>query len=169
MPDDGRRSRLDSRRPLVGPAAGCARLSLPDQEEVDARVSTAADRVSRLRSAHGTALGTEVLGVWERVVEQLPRVLIRLQDPTAMSVVHDDVHVGNFLLPTSGGEARLVDWQTCTADLAVRDLAHMIAYVWFPSARRDLEEPLLRRYREEVASKNVDYAWEPCGMTIDSA
>ena len=90
----------------------------------------------------------------------MPRVLSRLQNSSAMSVVHDDVHVGNFLLPRSEGAAKLIDWQTWTADLAARDLAHMIAYVWFPSARRGLEDHLLRHYRERLATLGVEYAWD---------
>lgn len=135
-------------------------LALPDSEEIEARVVAAADRVTRLTSAHGHALGAHTTRILLQVIDQMPRILLRLQDPTAMSVVHDDVHVGNFLLPHHQGTARLLDWQTWIPDMATRDLAHMIAYFWFPAARNDLELPLLRRYHDALQSRSIDYDWE---------
>lgn len=135
-------------------------LSLPDQNELETRTLQVADRVSRFKQARSDTVGGDVVRILDRVIEQFPGLLPRLQDPTGMSVVHDDVHIGNFLIPISGGSARIVDWQTWISDLAIRDLAHMIAYFWFPSARRDLEEPLLRRYREQLALHGIDYPWD---------
>lgn len=35
----------------------------------------------------------------------------------------------------------------------------MIAYFWFRSTRRDLEEPLLRHYHRQLNSNGVEYPW----------
>jgi len=139
------------------PPFDVAGTSLVDHEEIDARASATEDRVSRLLTSHSHALGPEISQILNRIVEQMPRILKRLQDSEAMTVVHDDVHIGNFLIPNHSGQARLLDWQTWTTDLAAKDLAHMIAYFWFPSPRKTLEEHLLRRYHGQLASHGIDY------------
>lgn len=80
-----------------------------------------------------------------------------------MNVVHDDVHIGNFLYPhnPSKHKIRIIDWQTWNVDVAVKDLAHMMAYFWFPERRKRYERMLLQYYHERLQAYGItNYSWE---------
>ena len=107
----------------------------------------------------GDALTAETRKIYERVFSSSLKPWLRLTDSRALTVIHGDAHTWNFLFPRVGnGPAFLFDWQTWHVDVAARDLAFMMALHWYPSRRRELELPLLRRYYQEVG--RTDYSFD---------
>lgn len=101
------------------------------------RTAALAARAAAFQEMLGDRLSPERRQIYAEVLDALPRLFARLRSPFAMSVVHDDIHIGNFLYPRDPARdtLRIIDWQTWTTDLAVKDLAHMLAYFWFPERR----------------------------------
>jgi hypothetical protein len=137
--------------------------SLPDRVEVDRRIKDVSDRIGRFTSFLGDRLTEKRRSIYGEVLAALPDLYTRLTLPTAYTVVHDDIHIGNVLYPRNPAEdtARIIDWQTWLIDLAPKDLAHMMALFWFPEQRQALEIPLLQQYHERLCENGVTgYSWE---------
>jgi hypothetical protein len=137
--------------------------SLPDQVEVDRRIKDVGDRIGRFMDFLGDRLNEKRRGIYREVLAALPDLYTRLKLPTAYTVVHDDLHIGNVLYPRNPATdtVRIIDWQTWLIDLAPKDLAHMMALFWFPEQRRALEMPLLRQYHDRLGENGVShYSWE---------
>lgn len=137
--------------------------SLPDRVEVDRRIKDVSDRISRFMSFLGDRLSEKRRDIYSEVLAALPDLYTRLMLPTAYTVVHDDIHIGNVLYPRDPDTdtVRIIDWQTWLIDLAPKDLAHMMALFWFPEQRRALEIALLERYYDRLCENGVtDYSWE---------
>ena len=107
----------------------------------------------------GDGLTAETHKIYEQVFSSKLNPWLRLTDPRALTIVHGDAHTWNFLFPRVGdGPAFLFDWQTWHVDVGARDLAFMMALHWYPSRRREIERPLLRRYHEELS--RPDYSFD---------
>ena len=112
--------------------------------------------------AIGDSLSTDRRQTYERVFASSLKPWLRLTDPHALTIIHGDAHTWNFLFPRSGlGPAYLIDWQTWHIDVGARDLAFLMALHWYPSRRRELEKPLLRRYHEALLANGI------AGYTLD--
>ena len=137
--------------------------SLPDQVEVDRRINDVENRIARFTDFLGDRLSEKRRGIYREVLAALPDLYARLKLPTAYTVVHDDIHIGNVLYPRDAATdtVRIIDWQTWLIDLAPKDLAHMMALFWFPEQRSALEMPLLRQYHDRLYENGVGhYSWE---------
>ena len=135
----------------------------PNAEELEQRIAHVRSDVGDFIEFLGGRLSKPRHKTYENVLQALPVLYTRLLDARGFSVVHDDVHIGNVLYPRTpaDGVIRLVDWQTWHVDIAVKDLAHMMAVFWFPDTRRRLEVPLLERYHTQLLAAGVsDYDWE---------
>jgi len=140
-----------------------AGAQLVDADEIDRRVSENSQRIYAFADMLGDRLSDKRRSIIRAVLEGMPRLFKRLGSPEGMSVVHSDVHIGNFLYPRekSTQGVRIIDWQTWNVDLAVRDLAHMMAFFWFPEHRGLHEQTFLRLYHERLTAYGVrDYPWE---------
>ena len=86
----------------------------------------------------------------------------RLLERRALTVVHGDAHPWNFLFPRSGkGAPYLIDWQLWHLDVALRDVAFLLALHWEPTVRRQLQIPLLQHYHEELIKSGInDYSFD---------
>jgi thiamine kinase-like enzyme len=134
-----------------------------DAAEISLRVSENTERINAFADMLGDRLSDRRRQIIGAVLGAMPRLFTRLESPAGMSVVHSDVHIGNFLYPrdATAQTVRIIDWQTWNVDLAVRDLAHMMAFFWFPEHRGQHELPLLRFYHERLIAYGVpDYTWE---------
>lgn len=137
--------------------------SLPDEAEVERRIKDVSNRIARFINFLGDRLTENRRSIYGGVLAALPELYARLTLPTAYTVVHDDIHIGNVLYPRNPATdtVRIIDWQTWLIDLAPKDLAHMMALFWFPEQRRELEVPLLHQYHERLCENGVtDYSWE---------
>lgn len=110
----------------------------------------------------GDALTVDARNILERVFSSSLKPWMRLTDQRALTITHGDAHTWNFLFPRSGqGAAFLIDWQLWHVDVGARDLAFLMALHWYPSRRRELERPLLRRYHEGLLARGVkNYAFD---------
>lgn len=107
--------------------------------------------------AHGDALTVEARNIYERVFSSSLKPWLRLTDPRALTIINGDAYTWNFLFPRSGeGPAFLIDWQLWHVDVGARDLAFLMALHWYPSRRREVERPLLRRYHEGLLSHGLN-------------
>ncbi|HSL55502.1 MAG TPA: phosphotransferase [Pyrinomonadaceae bacterium] len=146
-----------------GPPWDVIGWTLPDQVEVDRRIKDVSERIARFASFLGDRLTEKRRDTYDEVLAALPDLYTRLTLPTAYTVVHDDIHIGNVLYPRNPetDTVRIIDWQTWLIDLAPKDLAHMMALFWFPEQRRALEIPLLQQYYNRLCENGVsDYSWE---------
>jgi hypothetical protein len=133
------------------------------ESDLQQRVQMLSERTNAFMAMLGDRLGDERRAIYREVLAALPLLFRRLMSPHGMTVVHDDIHIGNFLYPHNPARdhVRVIDWQTWNTDLAVKDLAHMMAYFWFPELRKRWEEPLLRAYHARLQELGVqDYGWE---------
>jgi Ser/Thr protein kinase RdoA (MazF antagonist) len=134
-----------------------------DDAEIGARVLENSRRMEAFATMLGDRLSANRRAIIRTVLAGMPRLFRRLSCPFGMSVVHSDVHVGNFLYPRepAAHAVAIIDWQTWNVDLAVRDLAQMMAYFWFPEHRGQHEVPLLRRYHRGLQALGIEnYTWE---------
>ena len=95
------------------------------------------------------------------------QVLIhRTRDPRGFTLIHGDSGPGNILVPLEGDRPVYVidrapfEW-SLTTWLGVYDLAYAMVTGLGIDARRELEEPILRRYQAGLAASGIDdYPWE---------
>lgn len=135
----------------------------PNPTEIEQRIARVQAQVGEFLGMLGDRLSAERHQLIRRALGSLPRLYRRLLDPTGYTVIHDDVHVGNVLYPRAPtpDTIRLIDWQTWHVDLAAKDLAHMMAVVWYPDTRSRLELPLLKRYHRGLVQAGVrSYSWD---------
>lgn len=114
----------------------------------------------------GDRLSVERRRIYEKVLERYPDVAIhRFAQRERLTVVHDDAHAGNFLLPRHAGEQRLflIDWQQWGIHVGLHDVAYLIALFWYPERRARLEEWAVRNYHTRLCRYGVDaFDWPTC-------
>jgi hypothetical protein len=114
----------------------------------------------------GDRLSDERRHIYEQVLDRLPGLLTqRLDSRQALTIVHDDTHVWNFMLPRDPARdpVYLVDWQQWGASAGPHDVAYMIALFWYPERRKRMEWDLVRRYHARLLEQGVTgYAWDAC-------
>ena len=140
-----------------------SRQPWPNAEEIAQRIGRVRAQVNEFVAMLGDRLTAASQELLQRVLASLPRLYVRLLDAQGYTVVHDDIHVGNVMYPSTSavGSIRLIDWQTWHVDLAAKDLAHMMAVFWYPDRRRTLELPLLNRYHGQLLAAGVaGYSWD---------
>ena len=107
--------------------------------------------------AAGDRLSTRQRSVYERLLDQGPRLLKRHLSRRHMTVVQGDSHVWNCFLPrdASADSARLFDWDAWQLNVGAEDLAYMMAMHWYPDLRQRAERPLLDAFHAELAAHGV--------------
>jgi len=80
------------------------------------------------------------------------RASIARHDERPATVLHNDVHLGNWYR-TAGGLLGLCDWQAVVAGDGARDLAYALATILPTEDRRAWEHDLVALYAEEVARR----------------
>ena len=114
----------------------------------------------------GDRLSSQRRSIYERVLAALPGLLRkRLTAEKGLTLVHEDAHVWNFLLPWDRGAGRvyLVDWAQWGVSAGPHDVAYMITLFWYPYRRARMEQDLVRRYHNRLVEYGVaDYDWDAC-------
>lgn len=114
----------------------------------------------------GDRLSVERRKIYEKVLERLPELLKkRLVETKNRTLVHDDAHVWNFLMPNNSEKDKvyLVDWQQWGLSAGPHDVAYMITLFWYPERRQTMEKELIKHYHERLQAYGVsNYAWEAC-------
>jgi thiamine kinase-like enzyme len=104
--------------------------------------------------------------IYERVLAAfLPVQLKRLSGGNHLTLIHGDLHIGNFLYPRDPVQdtLRIIDWKSWRVTIGASDMAHMMAVFWFPERRAQLEHELLKRYYNRLLERGVKaYTWKAC-------
>ena len=111
----------------------------------------------------GDRLSAERQRVFECLTSGLLPLLLKRLTGKNLTVIFEDVHIGNFLYPRDSSQHRLViiDWEQWAISIGANDLAYMMAVFWFPERRARLERPLLERYLRGLTEYGVkNYAWD---------
>ena len=137
------------------PALGNTVGQLHTTESLTTMVQGIAAHLPAFMDTVGDSLTAEARHVYERVFSSSLKPWLRLTDQRALTIIHGDAHTWNFLFPRSGaGAALLIDWQLWHIDVGARDLAFFTLH-WYPSRRRELEQPLLRYYHDCLLKRGV--------------
>lgn len=92
--------------------------------------------------------------IWSAAVDSL-----RMHDSSYRTVIHSDVHLGNWYV-TGDGRMGLSDWARVCRGHWGRDLAYALMTVLAVEDRRAWEKPLLERYGErfaETSEQHLDF------------
>lgn len=104
--------------------------------------------------------------IYEQVLTRFPaRLAARLARGSGLTLVHDDAHVWNFLLPRDPAQhgVYLLDWQQWGVSVGTHDVAYQIALFWDSARRAQLEQALVRHYHAVLQEEGVqNYPWETC-------
>ncbi len=135
----------------------------PTERLIRSHVLWVSAHVPDFFDAAGDRLGAGERRLYERLCSSGARPWLGLLESRALTLVHGDPHIGNFLVPRArGGAVYLIDWDRWRADVGARDLAFMML-AWSPERRRLLEQPLLRRYLARLEALGVrGYDWNAC-------
>jgi hypothetical protein len=100
--------------------------------------------------------------IYERVIGQLPDLIVSRYAQGNLTLVFEDVHVGNFLYPRSMDDRLyFIDWEQWGVNIGMNDLAYMMALFWSPERRSRLEFDYLRRYFDRILARGItDYRWD---------
>lgn len=112
---------------------------------------------TRFNDRFGEVMPPERRALYERLIEQAPRLLARYRTRRNLTLIHGDAHWWNCFLPRHGGDAdvRMIDWEGWSIDTATTDIAYMMAMLWFPDRRRRAEQPLLDIYHGALLANGV--------------
>jgi thiamine kinase-like enzyme len=128
-----------------------------DAEAFDRSLRLFAEKFALFIDRFGELVTPERRGLYERLLDQAPRLLARYHSHCNLTIAHGDAHSWNFFLPMTGGHenVRLIDWEDWSIAGASDDLAYMMAMLWYPDRRHGLEKPLLDRYHAELLAQGV--------------
>jgi thiamine kinase-like enzyme len=116
-----------------------------------------AEQFARFTDRFGEMMPPERRDLYQRLLDQAPRLLARYHSRRNLTLIHGDAHVWNCFLPRQGvgDNVRLIDWEGWTIGTATDDLAYMMAMHWYPDRRRQIERPLLDLYHEALLAQGV--------------
>ncbi len=112
----------------------------------------------------GDNLTAQRLHYYEYALAKMPALFARrYRGSKNLTLVHGDTHLWNYMYPRDSqrDQVLMIDWQSAYVALAASDLAYMITVHWYPERRARLEQPLLRRYYEQLIAHGVaNYSWD---------
>jgi thiamine kinase-like enzyme len=109
----------------------------------------------------GDRLSPQRRSIYERVGSRLTDLMVHRFAQGDLTLVFEDVHSGNFLYPRKPDDKLyFIDWEQWGINLAMNDLAYMMALFWSPERRSRLETPYLKRYHERITAKGIRYSWD---------
>jgi thiamine kinase-like enzyme len=148
------------------PQLGLSIGSLPSPEAIRADFAQLGNVFPTYVDYLGDRLSAERRRIYERVLEQYPAVFIRrLAQRETLTLVHNDAHAGNFLLPRQAAEQQvyLIDWQQWDVHVGLRDVAYLIALFWYPERRARMEQIVVKGYHDRLRQYGVEgYDWQAC-------
>jgi thiamine kinase-like enzyme len=142
--------------PLLGVSAGSWR----DCDVFDRDLRSFERELARFTDRFGDLVPPDRRDLYQRLLDQAPRLLARYHSHRNLTIIHGDAHPWNFFLPRYGGseDVRQIDWEDWSINTATDDLAYMMAMLWYPDHRRRMERPLLDLYHASLLDNGiVDY------------
>ena len=153
--------------PQLGQSAG----AVPTPEAIHAAFAQLSRAFPGYVDFLGDRLSVERRRVYESALDKYPELSVRrLAQRQSLTLVHDDAHPGNFLLPrqTAGGPVYLIDWQQWGVHVGLHDVAYLVALFWYPEQRARLEQPAVKGYHDRLLAYGVHaygtqgYDWRAC-------
>jgi len=134
----------------------------PCPERIAADIEEIRQWFPRFAGFLGEQLPLEWRRIYERVLSDLPRLLLRPMDGRPLTLIHGDANLSNALLPRDAAQDRalIIDWETWNISHVGEDLANIMALFWPREQRQALELPLLRAYHMALIHCGVcNYDW----------
>lgn len=104
------------------------------------------------------SLGEYAIGQLDKLFET--RIKPRLSSKQALTMSQGDCYLSQFLVPRAGyGQSYLIDFQDACVNFPAYDLVYMLATFWTRQQREAHEEPLLRRYHQQLSNRGIQYDW----------
>ncbi|MCB0036122.1 MAG: aminoglycoside phosphotransferase family protein [Anaerolineales bacterium] len=148
--------------PQLGQSIG----TIPAPEEIRASFIRLGNVFPEYVDYLGDRLSVERRRVYEKVLDKYSDVLIsRLAQHKTLTLVHDDAHAGNFLLPrqATGQRVYLIDWQQWGVHVGLHDVAYLIALFWYPERRTQMEQSAVQGYHDRLGEYGVvGFDWQTC-------
>jgi hypothetical protein len=123
-------------------------------------------QLTYLAEIYQSDLSDEQFALVQRAMIAWPKLRrARVVQGQGVTLVHRDPHPGNILYPRNPTthSIKLIDWQSWRIDPGTDDLAYLIAFHWPAQKRVEREEPLLRRYHQQLVDLGVKaYTWDDC-------
>ena len=139
---------------------------LPTEVSIEQAVTEDIGRLPAFADFLGDRLSDEKRRVLEGVSEKLLELKQeRLLQQGNLTLIHGDLHAGNFLYPRdpASDTIRLIDWKSWSIDPAAYDMANLMTVYWTRERRTQLQDQLLRRYHQRLLEHGiVGYTWENC-------
>ncbi|MBC7870435.1 MAG: phosphotransferase, partial [Chitinophagaceae bacterium] len=132
------------------------------------REQTAADtkNVLALLEFLGDRISSEQRDIFDAALEKIQELRTQwLLGRKDFTLIHDDLHAGNFLYPRNPQKdtLRIIDWKSWSIKPGAADMANMMALYWTRERRLQLQDTLLRRYHARLLENGVTgYDWETC-------
>ncbi len=140
--------------------------ALPGPETINAEFAELSQELPPFIDFLGDRLSLHRRAIYETILECYPQILLtRLMDREKLTIVHNDAHSGNFLLPNDPrqGKIYIVDWEQWSLGIGPFDAAYLIALFWYPERRSRFEKGLVRFYHDQLLYHGVSgYEWEAC-------
>src|SRR5580704_3610385 len=140
------------------PRLGLSVGTWPDADAMGPRMQGFASVLERFADRFGDLLPRERRALYERLLDSAPHLLARYHSHRNLTIVHDDTHVLNTLVPRRDGgpdDVRFLDWDSWRIDVGSGDLACMMAMHWYPDHRQKVERMLLDHYHESLVAHGV--------------
>lgn len=137
----------------------------PTEEEMKDQLAAAQRNLMRWFDFMGDRILPARRASYERICAAWPpRRAQRMATCSGLTVVNGDAQPGNFFYPRfSGGRVRIGGWHAWHIGVGTDDLAFMMAALWYPERRIQLERLLLERYYRGLLEQQVrHYSWEDC-------
>jgi len=129
--------------------------------DVDDIVEIYGEAYSQFSNNLGDRLSKERRSIFEATLSHLPKLLKdRMSGANNLTLSHGDAHHWNTLLPVSGEQVVIFDWQTWHIDTGAHDLAYLMGALWYPEHRRRQEEVQLRRYLHSINAFGIQFNWK---------
>ena len=92
--------------------------------------------------------------------EVWPAIVRASKQPGTRTVIHSDVHLGNWYV-TGDGQIGLSDWARVCRGHGTRDIAYSLMTTLTVENRRAWQDALLQRYLDRLRSKfGIDMSWD---------
>jgi thiamine kinase-like enzyme len=139
---------------------------LPTRASIQQNTADMAETFSRFVDFLGDRFAEKHKAMYETLLAKLPDLLShRLIGASNLTLIHDDLHAGNFLYPhdPTKDRIRLIDWKSWSINPGVGDLSNMMCVYWIRERRQALQDILLLRYHRQLMERGIKaYDWNTC-------
>lgn len=97
--------------------------------------------------------------VADRMAQSAERMMLDFSDRTELTMAHYDLRLDNLLFhddpPAGAPNVYVLDWQISVKTLGAFDVAYFLGWSMTDEVRREMTEPLMRRYHARLEANGV--------------